>query len=216
MIEKGSYHKLLSQSTRFARLLENIHQQKEEQAAANHLVPVLSRLSTRCSANSQHDDEDAIDIDNENAEKSQSGAVHASVYIGYLRAGLGFFSSVFLLLLIFGIREATFILYNHWLAKWSDDETNRFRTWKNCSQGVSERIEQIRSMNESDWKDYRSHRFHVFCGELMKVRVVFIYSANLGIALAIIIISFLRIILIRFLCLNSGRVLHNRYSVLFR
>ena len=169
MVEKGTYEELLASSPLFSRLLENIHQPQEEEklvpqneyqteSYSNHLTTMTS---------TETDPEEVSLIGYQNFEAKQKGVVKWHVHISYLRAGAGLFFGVFLLILIFGFREASIILSGWWLAKWSEDERHRHQPMNNCSKIVNENINRIHSMNDIEWGLHRNNRFYVYCGKLI-------------------------------------------------
>ena len=166
MVETGTYEELVKRSSSFSRLLENIHQQQErqEQEQMENVSSTYRRLSSRGESMSQREIEDDVQSDSGTIEAKQEGSVKSHVYLGYLRAGIPVVLGVFLLLVAFGVREATFFFFSRWLADWSDDETHRHRQLNNCSERINAKITKIRSMNETEWNAYRDHRFHIFCG----------------------------------------------------
>ena len=99
-----------------------------------------------------------------NAETKQEGSVNCHVYMSYLRAGVGLILGIFLLTFIFGIREAVSIYYSWWIAKWSDDESHRYRSFNNCTEMRHQKINIIRSMSDIEWNNYRNERFYFYCG----------------------------------------------------
>jgi hypothetical protein len=165
MVLKGTYGELFASSSSFSRLLENIHQQEEDQEQKEYQTDSVPRHLTRCVTFSENDLEEVSLMDSQNLEVKQEGVVKWHVHIAYLRAGAGLFFGVFLLILIFGLREVTVILSRWWLAKWSEDETHRHQPLNNCTKIVDKKINMIRSMDEMEWNMYRNHRFYFYCGE---------------------------------------------------
>lgn len=70
---------------------------------------------------------------------------------------------VFILILTFGCRELIFIIYGWWLAGWSNDESHRHKLFNNCTNLINQKIYRIYSMNETEWNEYRNHRFDIYC-----------------------------------------------------
>jgi hypothetical protein len=213
MMGKGTYEELLASSSSFSHLLENIHQQEEEQVQNEYQTDNYPRRLTRGVTFSENALEEVPLVDSQNFEAKQKGTVKWHVHIAYLRAGAGLFFGVFLLIFIFGFREVTVVLSRWWLAKWSDDESHRHRPLNNCSKIADEKINMIRSMNDTEWNMHRNNRFYFYCGEsiyavLFCIRCFPIFCP--GIALVLSILSFVRIITIRSICLNSARILHNK------
>ena len=170
MLGKGTYEELFACSSSFRRLLENIHQQEQEEERAQNEHQTDNdnrpRRMTGCVTGPENDPEEVSLMASQNFEAKQKGVVKWHVYIAYLRAGAGLFLGVFLLLFIFGAREVAVILSGWWLAKWSEDESYRHRPLNNCSTLVNEKLNVIRSMDETEWNNHRNHRFYFYCSEL--------------------------------------------------
>ena len=164
MVESGKYEELLEGSSSFRRLLENIHQRKEEQEHVDIQPMVMRRLSSRCATISERENDDDLVADTDMGEAKGEGTVKSDVYLSYIRAGVPLVLGITLLLLVFSIREAAFVLFNRWLAEWNDDETHRHRQLNNCSSVITEKVSRIRSMGDAEWNDHRDHRFYVFAG----------------------------------------------------
>jgi hypothetical protein len=128
MIDMGTYDELLTSSTSFAQLLEDIHQYDQEQQT-NVLSTQLSTIGSISSAKG-HDDE--INDPSDNIEIKQHGTVQWHVYLSYLRAGAGFIVSSCLILSILSAQQIVSIASNWWLALWSEDETRRLRRTTIC------------------------------------------------------------------------------------
>ncbi|CAF4106552.1 unnamed protein product, partial [Adineta steineri] len=193
MIEMGTYKELLSTSKKFRCLLENINQQ-EEQEHVELTTDNQERKLTRCVTFSEYDHENELLIYPSNCEIKEEGSVKWYTYIEYLRAGIGSVFGILLLILVFGFREIASVFYSWWLAKWSEDEGHRHQNLTNCSNMMNEKTYMIRSMNDEEWEQYGDNRFYVNC----------------GIGFIVFVLTFLRVIAMKLICLNSGRVLHNR------
>jgi len=163
MVETGTYEELIAYSSSFSHLLENIHQQEREQQH-EHPTDIQRQRSTRSATFSENDHEEISLMGSQNFEMKEEGSIKWHVYIAYLRAGAGLIFGVLLLILIFGFREAASVFYSWWLAKWSDDESHRHRQLNNCTKIVNEKINMIRSMNDTEWNKYRNNRFYFYCG----------------------------------------------------
>ncbi|CAF4429367.1 unnamed protein product, partial [Rotaria magnacalcarata] len=192
MVQTGAYDELRANSSSFNRLLENIHQQKEEQL--ERPINILRRLSSRCLTSTENENDDASLSDSQTLETKEKGSVKWSVYIAYLREGVGIFLGVFILISIFSFREVIDVAHGWWLARWSDDEGYRRRNFNNCTTMINQKINIISSMNETQWNVYRNSRFDFYC----------------GIVVTLLILSLLRISIAKLIFLNSGRVLHNK------
>jgi hypothetical protein len=163
MTQMGTYSELLSSSSSFKRLLDNIHQQEQEQ----HERPIdfQRTRSLRCSTHSEkeNNEEELLPI-SETLEMKRTGSINCHVYISYLRAGAGLVLGICFITFVFGIREAASIFYSWWLAKWSEDESHRYRYFNNCTNVTNQQINVIRLMSDIEWNDYRNERFYFYCG----------------------------------------------------
>ena len=153
MVQTGTYEELLASSLSFSRLLNNIHQ---------HEHPIETEYKHMNS--SENPNEEEMLLLTENMEIKREGSVNWSVYFSYLRAGAGLIFGIFFMIFIFGIREASTVYYSWWLAKWSDDESYRYRTFNNCTNMTNHKILLIQSMNDTQWENYRNERFYFYCG----------------------------------------------------
>lgn len=161
MVESGKYEELLEGSSSFSRLLENIHQQKPEQHEMGTYADF--QRSSRCLSISETDNEE-FSSSSITFETKQEGAVKWSVYISYIRAGVGLILGTFLTVVVFGILEATSVFYNWWLAKWSNDETHRHQTLLNCTEATHYTINSIKSMTDVEWNSYQNQKFYIYAG----------------------------------------------------
>ncbi|CAF1477796.1 unnamed protein product, partial [Rotaria sordida] len=91
------------------------------------------------------------------------------------------------------VREGTSIFSNWWLAKWSDDESYRYRILNNCTN-IQNNNNTVWSMSNAEWSNHRNQRFYIYCV------MVFI----------LVLITFFRSMITEFMFLNAGRVLHNK------
>ena len=161
MVETGTYKELLEGSESFGRLLENIHQQKQElhESATSNELKRLSRCLTISEA-----DNDEPSPSTENLESREVGSVKWRVYVSYVQAGAGLIFGIFLMVLVFGAREAISIFYGWWLAQWSDDEGHRHRQFNNCSEVNHSIISPIKSMSTVEWNQYTERKFVIYAG----------------------------------------------------
>ncbi|CAF3968250.1 unnamed protein product [Rotaria sordida] len=187
MIQIGSYTDLLASSTSFARLLDDIHQFEQQQSI--ELYQQQSIISSTCS----NDDEEMLAL-LKNVETKHKGTVKSHVYVAYLKAGVGIIMGLFIVIILPSVREGTSIFSNWWLAKWSDDESYRYRILNNCTTVQNNNNNTVWSMSNTEWNNHRNRRFYIYCV------IVFI----------LVLISFFRAIITDFMFLNAGRVLHNR------
>jgi hypothetical protein len=162
MVEMGTYRELLVSSSSFRRLLENIHQQEEEEQIEQP-INVSSRRETRCVTFSETET-DVLRSSTANIEKKHEGSVHWQVYVAYIRAGAGVVVGILSVVVLFGGFEATTIFYNWWLAKWSENQSYRYRQWPNCSAANNSAVDAVRSMNDSAWNNYQEQKFYIYAG----------------------------------------------------
>ncbi len=168
-MQTGTYEELLASSSSFRRLLEHIHQQEQEQHERSMITD--HKRSSRSGTFFEIENDDVV-FGSTHIETKQEGSVRWRVYISYMKAGAGLGLSILLLILVFGLREAMSVFYNWWLAEWSDDEDHRHRQLHNCT-GTSNRIvNAIRSMNDSEWNDYRTRRFNIYSGLFYLIVVI--------------------------------------------
>lgn len=179
MTETGTYKELLQKSASFRHLLEDIHQKEQQHQEKDHenehTLFIRQRSTTRCTSVLENHQEEAPLVTPDNDETKEEGAVAFHVYIAYLRAGAGLIFGVIISTFIFGLREAASVLYSWWLAKWSDEESYRYQQLNNCSTVMSEKVNMIQSMNETEWVNYRSHRFYFYCGLFICTSIYHIY-----------------------------------------
>ncbi|CAF2965891.1 unnamed protein product [Rotaria sp. Silwood2] len=189
MAQMGTYVELLSLSSSFARLLEDINQHEEEFRAN-----IQKQQSVISSIQSEKDDQEDLTNLHTHIDKKQKGKVRWHVYKSYLRAGVGTLFGFFIIILIFTVQQAIMMYSSWWLASWSDDESHRYSSFNNCTSKTIEKVNNISLMNDVEWNAYRNRRFYIYC-------ILF------GI---LFLLSFLRIIAAKLMCLNAGRILHNR------
>ena len=193
MDQLGSYDELLSRSVSFAHLLEDInqHQQekKQDQESSSSSGVVMSRqLSKVGSMSSEKDllattvgggigegEEDTSSLPM-NVETKQEGTVKWSVYVMYLRAGIGVVVGMALLVTLFVTQQAMSLYSNWWLAGWSNDESDRHQNYMNCTKPVGEETNRLRLMSVPEWNIYRTQRFFTFCGMYMRKHVGRVHS----------------------------------------
>ncbi|CAF4435345.1 unnamed protein product, partial [Adineta steineri] len=93
----------------------------------------------------------------------EEGTVKWSVYVSYLRAGIGVCIGILLVVVVFSAQQATSIYVDWWLAEWSNDEGHRHHVYTNCTNVTDEKTNKIRLMNETEWNVHRHNRFYTFC-----------------------------------------------------
>ncbi|UJR21510.1 hypothetical protein I4U23_024596 [Adineta vaga] len=185
MIQMGTYNELISSSSSFAHLLEDIHQQKQELSMA-----VQKQQSIISSACSEYDDDDLT----AHTDTKQQGAIKLTVYLSYIKAGLGCILGFVFVLMLLAAREATLMYSSWWLATWSDDESRRYTNFNHCSSSIVNNVTRLYSMSNSEWNAYRNDKFYMFC----------------GIIVILLILTFLSTFGLKAMCLNAGRILHNK------
>ncbi|CAF3558667.1 unnamed protein product [Rotaria sp. Silwood1] len=193
MIQMGTYEELLLSSSIFAQLLENINQHEQKQQT-DSLSNQQSRIGS-ISSEKENSDEEDINVLPKNLETKSEGTVKWNVYISYLRAGVGVIFGFLLIIIIFSIQQTISIYNNWWLAAWSDDENRRHhQNLTNCMVTQDKKIDTIYQMNDIEWYTHRDRRFYIFY----------------ALVLLLCFLIFLRTVVCRLICLNSGRVLHNK------
>jgi hypothetical protein len=201
----GTYAELVASSAEFNRLLDNIHQQDDD-VHDGHRQPSSRRMTVV---------EGGIDEDlsllPDDLESKREGSVDWRVYVSYLRAGAGLIVGVVLVTLIFGLRETASIFSSYWIAKWSDEESYRHRTFSNCTELVDSTLHRLKSLSEIEWNQHRNDRFYAYCGKGRPRECSLDPFASPGIIVTVLILTLLRIVAGKALCLNAGRVLHDKY-----
>ncbi|CAF0930502.1 unnamed protein product [Adineta steineri] len=187
MIQMGTYNELISSSSSFAHLLEDINQQEQQQNAAN----IQQQQSIISSTYSEKEDKDEV---MSNIDTKQQDAIKWTVYTSYIKAGLGCIFGFFFILLLLTAYQTTFIYSSWWIATWSDDESHRYRNFNQCISTTIENRSHLYSMSNNEWYIYRNQKFYSYC------RIVML----------LLILTFLRTFALELMCLNAGRVLHNK------
>lgn len=143
----GNYEELISSSS-FTHLLGNINQHQLEEEQQSFI---------------EENNNENKEILNEpiNIEIKQEGLIKWNIYTSYLKAGVGLFIGFILIIGIFSIREFISVFSDRWLAKWTDEETHRYKTFNNCTQ-ISKSY--IKLMNNIQWNDHRNYRYYIYIG----------------------------------------------------
>ncbi|CAF0985467.1 unnamed protein product [Rotaria sordida] len=189
MIQMGTYVELLSSSLSFARLLEDINQHEEE-----FHTNIQKQQSLISSIESETDNKEDLTNLYTHIDKKQEEKIQWHVYKSYLQAGLGTIFGFIIIILFFTAQQATMMYSSWWLASWSDDESHRYSSFNNCTSRTIEKINNIRLMNDIEWNAHRNRRFYIYC-----ILVVILF-----------LLSFLRTMAAKLMCLNAGRILHNK------
>jgi hypothetical protein len=154
----GTYEELLTSSSSFAHLLDDIHQHELEEQQS---IEYRNQQSIIDPISAQIDDANDTLSPPIDVEIKQEGMVKWHVYTAYLRAGLGLFFGFILTTGIFSARELIAVFSDRWLAKWSEDESHRYRVFNNCTNTSRNTIQ---SMNDTEWTNHRNRRFYIYCG----------------------------------------------------
>lgn len=171
MTHIGTYAELLATSPSFARLLEDINQHKQEKIQEREQeqasMSMMKQISKVGSISSEMNDE-VEDLSSlpTNIETKQEGTVKWFVYMSYLRAGVGVIVGAVMIVIMYSAQQATSLMGNWWLARWSNDESDRHRKFDNCSQLNAGGMNRVRSMSDAEWNVYRNERFYTYCGKL--------------------------------------------------
>lgn len=210
MVQMGTYEELLTSSTAFAELLEDInqHEQKERSVSYTNQQSMIGSIS------SEKDDEDEEkSFLPTNPEVKQDGTVKWTVFVSYLRAGFGVIPGVILIVMIFSAQQALATFANWWLAAWSNEESSRHRNLTDCLGVRHNKSEKIHNMNDAEWDRHRNRRFYTYCGSSLNeiyFSLKLILFAILAFVLILWLLIFLRLIVSQVICLNAARVLHNK------
>ena len=168
MVQLGTYKELLITSPAFSRLLDNIHQQKQQE----HSSDVKQECAASDTGLTEGDTEEEPFLAEDDVEMKETGAVKWHVYAGYLRAGVGLTIGPIWLIAIYTIREIISIFASRWLAEWSEDEDYRHSHSQNCTETTDQKINKIHSMTDAQWNKHRDHRFYFYCGLLKFLRTM--------------------------------------------
>ena len=185
MSEMGTYNELLTRSASFASLLEDINQhqqeQDEEQRKREQRLSSMSLLRQVSKTGSMYSTVEEAVADGEqiddplssslptNLETKQEGTVKWHVYLAYLRAGVGAFVGLLLMVVIFSSQQTISLLSNWWLARWSNDESHRHRNYSTCHRMDDGETNRVRAMTETEWNNHRNQRFYTQCGEIIDI-----------------------------------------------
>ena len=157
MVQYGTFTDLLTSSSSFARLFDDIHQFEQRNS-----IELDQQLSIISSTDSDIDGE--ILTLSKHVETKQKGKVKWHVYVEYLKAGFGIIFGIFVVFILSSMREALSIFSSWWLAKWSDEESYRYRDLNNCTSIATSNNHTVWSMTNKEWNNHRNQRFYVYCG----------------------------------------------------
>lgn len=155
MVESGAYNDLISSSSSFSRLLNDIHQNELEHSVDFQHDESMTRSTPRKREYEMSTMPAAV-------EQKQKGTVKWRVYLEYLRAGAGIIVGIFLVFIVSSIKEATYIFSNLWLAAWNDDENIRRHVLNNCTTNLKNNT--IWYMTDVEWNNYRNRLFYGYSG----------------------------------------------------
>lgn len=190
MVQMGTYKELLTTSTAFSRLLDNIYQQHEQEYSNE----MKKEHATTGEALVESDNEEEPFFMEDDVEAKEKGTVKWHVYVRYLRAGAGLTIGLVWLIAVYTIREFVSIVASRWLAEWSEDGDYQHSQLKNCTGTTDQKINKIQSMTDAQWNKHRDNRFYFYC----------------GLTVALVIFTLLRTLTVRYILLNASRVLHNK------
>ena len=159
MVQMGTYTQLITSSSIFARVLDNIYQRE-------HSINLQKQQSIISSISSVHEEEKEINSIPTNVEIKEEGSVKWHVYVAYLRAGIGIVFGCLLIVFMFSTQQVAAILSSWWLAIWSDDESHRHHILNNCTAMIIHKNNTIHDMNNIEWNIHRNRRFYILCGLL--------------------------------------------------
>ena len=157
MIDMGTYDELsVSSLPTFHSILHQTRREHEEEEEEE-------QIDCRCRTHSEKECETTPLLDD--LEVKYEGSIDWRVYLRYFQAGLGMISGIIVILIVFSLREISSVYYSWWLARWNDDENYRYRYEINCTTIENEqKIQLIRSMNDTEWNEYRQRRFYNYSG----------------------------------------------------
>ncbi len=158
MMHMGTYNELITSSSSFAHLLEDIHQQEQDMII--NIEKQQSIISSIYSEN-DHEEESIIYIDTK-----QEGSIKWNIYTSYIKAGFGCAFGFVLILPIFTAHQGLIMYSSWWLAKWSDDESYRYQNFNSCTSRISENTNYLLSMTDQQWNTHRNERFYIYFGKL--------------------------------------------------
>lgn len=154
--EKGSYEELKTKDS-FQALIANIiqHQDKGLDDLVDADEPSESKIY-------KDDTNETVPMIQQDAR--QEGIVKASVYINFIRAGIGIVGGI-LLVLIFCVYQGLGMFSNWWLAIWSESESQRYGIGYECrNETILLQNNTWKNMSETKWKHYRDSRFYIYAG----------------------------------------------------
>jgi hypothetical protein len=150
--DSGAYNDLMSSSSSFTRLLNDIHQHELEHSADfGHDESITRSISL------EKEVERSTTV-----ETKQEGTVKWRVYIEYLRAGVGVIVGILLVLVVSSAKEATYVFSSWWLATWNDDENSRHHFLNNCT--TNHKNNTFWYMTDAEWTDTRNRLFYIYSG----------------------------------------------------
>ena len=154
MVQMGTYNELITSSSSFAHLLEDIHQHEQEM-----IVNLEKQQSIISSIYSEADNEEELVP---NVDVKQEGAIKWNIYSSYIKAGLGCTFGFVVVLLILVAHQGLAMYSSWWLATWSDDESYRYHNFSHCA---STSINNVSLMTDQQWHTHRNYRFYVYLGK---------------------------------------------------
>jgi hypothetical protein len=154
-VETGAYDHLLSVSSSFSHLLNDIHQHEMK-----HSVGLHNDESKTKSTGLKKERE--ASTTSTSTEIRRKGTVKLGVYVEYLRAGAGLILGLFLVLVVSSVREGTYVFSTWWLATWNEDENFRHHVLNNCTSNM--RNNSIWYLTDAEWTNYRDRLFYIYSG----------------------------------------------------
>ncbi|CAF1074324.1 unnamed protein product [Adineta ricciae] len=199
IVRIGTFGELLAGSSSFCRQLENTIEEEKRHRQLFGLdkrfsIGDISLADLKADEQSSILSTSSLRLPSETTEQKSERINRWHVYVEFVRAGVGLILGFLLFLSTYCLREGIFVYNNWWLAKWTDDENYRYRVDINCTSTADEQILRIKSMTNSEWKDQRNYRFHIYT----------------ALVCALFLVTLCRTIATQLICLNASRVLHNR------
>ncbi|CAF1442641.1 unnamed protein product [Adineta ricciae] len=199
IVRVGTFGELRTDSSSFCRQLEKTIEEEKRHRQLFGLdkrfsIGDISLADLKADEQSSIVSTPSLTLPLENTEQKPERISGWHVYVEFIRAGVGLILGFLLFLSTYCLREGIFVYNNWWLAKWTDDENYRYRVDINCTSTVDEQILGIKSMTNSEWKDHRKYRFHIYA----------------ALVCALFLVTLCRTIATQLICLNTSRILHNR------
>ena len=148
----GTFDELLTSSLAFKAILREIDQNEKEDKTLKSVEINHMEIS-----NEKMESEPLLSANI--LEAKQKGNVNWHIYSEYCKAGLGLKLAIILIIALFLGKEITFLVFNRWLAAWSENEGYRQSNLGNCSEVQNSPTKSIISMSDSEWQSQRRQKY---------------------------------------------------------